>query len=255
MKIARTNRAFTLIELLVVIGIIALLAAILFPVFNRARENARRSSCGSNLKQIGMGVMQYLQDNDEKYPVQASAAPEPYASFLGQPVTATNQNWIVSIYPYVKSWQLFKCPSAIPYKRTGGGTAGNPTGNSNTNYVINGVVAQISTTGGRIMPVIPKPSETIMLQEMYNSYSYALIRPNRPSGVSYYQYWNYDGTTDPGTNDIHFEGGNLAFADGHVKWARQSSICAEAYGLKPELASDTCGPAGSATTAKAYPLW
>ena len=65
------RRGFTLIELLVVIAIISLLAAILFPVFSRARENARRSSCLSNLKQIGLGMMQYTQDYDERYPMGA----------------------------------------------------------------------------------------------------------------------------------------------------------------------------------------
>jgi prepilin-type N-terminal cleavage/methylation domain-containing protein len=73
MKIQKTfkkaNKAFTLIELLVVVAIIGVLAAILFPVFARARENARRSSCMSNLKQIGLGVMMYVQDYDETYPM------------------------------------------------------------------------------------------------------------------------------------------------------------------------------------------
>src|SRR5262245_48870524 len=64
----RTPNAFTLIELLIVIAIIALLAAILFPVFARAREKARQSACASNLKQIGMGILQYTQDFDERYP-------------------------------------------------------------------------------------------------------------------------------------------------------------------------------------------
>ena len=68
MKSKQYRRGFTLIELLVVIAIIAILAAILFPVFARARENARRSSCLSNMKQIGLGMMQYSQDNDERYP-------------------------------------------------------------------------------------------------------------------------------------------------------------------------------------------
>lgn len=91
----RTSFGFTLIELLVVIAIIAILASILFPVFARARENARRSSCSSNMKQIGLGLLQYTQDWDERLPVRADAA----------------NSWRTFIMPYVKSTQLFSCPS------------------------------------------------------------------------------------------------------------------------------------------------
>src|SRR5256712_13978360 len=88
---------FTLIELLVVVAIIAIPAAILSPVFARARENARRSSCQSNLKQIGLGIMQYVQDYDEKFPMSR---------------WSNNSNpWHDTIQPYVKSVQLLKCPS------------------------------------------------------------------------------------------------------------------------------------------------
>jgi prepilin-type N-terminal cleavage/methylation domain-containing protein/prepilin-type processing-associated H-X9-DG protein len=86
--------AFTLIELLVVIAIIAILAAILFPVFGRARENARRTSCVSNMKQMGLGVSMYAQDNDGRYPMSSGA-----------------QRWPNYIQPYIKSRQLFVCPS------------------------------------------------------------------------------------------------------------------------------------------------
>ncbi len=93
----RLHRAFTLIELLVVIAIIALLAAILFPVFARARENARKSSCLNNLKQIGLGFQQYSQDYDGMTPGSSS--------------TGGNASWPSLLMPYVKSEQIFACPS------------------------------------------------------------------------------------------------------------------------------------------------
>ncbi len=95
-----TKSAFTLIELLVVIAIIAILAAILFPVFARARENARRSSCQSNLKQIGLGVLQYAQDYDETLP----------SSWIGGAYPGTAR-WMDLTQPYIKSTQIFNCPS------------------------------------------------------------------------------------------------------------------------------------------------
>ena len=100
---------FTLIELLVVIAIIAILAAILFPVFARARENARRASCMSNLKQIGLGIMQYTQDYDEHMPAGfLTNTGIPYPDGIAR----TYQSWRVAIFPYVKSVQVFNCPSA-----------------------------------------------------------------------------------------------------------------------------------------------
>ncbi len=96
---SRRKSGFTLIELLVVIAIISVLAAILFPAFARARENGRRSACQSNLKQIGLGVMQYTQDYDERMP---------FASDDG--ATMTN-DWMDTLQPYIKSYQVLKCPS------------------------------------------------------------------------------------------------------------------------------------------------
>jgi len=114
-RFLRRQSAFTLIELLVVIAIIAILAAILFPVFGRARENARRTSCLSNLKQIGLGIIQYTQDYDEIMP-RASYYSASGTSWndktLPTTVTTVNYKWMDAIYPYVKSQQIFICPSS-----------------------------------------------------------------------------------------------------------------------------------------------
>jgi prepilin-type N-terminal cleavage/methylation domain-containing protein/prepilin-type processing-associated H-X9-DG protein len=104
------RKAFTLIELLVVIAIIAILAAILFPVFAKAREKARQASCLSNEKQIGIGLIQYTQDNDEMLP---------YLFYGGNgnpsnPATSPPlYKWMDATYPYIKSEQVFNCPDAV----------------------------------------------------------------------------------------------------------------------------------------------
>lgn len=92
------NRGFTLIELLVVIAIIAILAAILFPVFAKAREKARQTACASNEKQIGLAIIQYVQDNDEIMPMRYSSYPP-------------EVSWRATLQPYVKNTGIFQCPS------------------------------------------------------------------------------------------------------------------------------------------------
>jgi prepilin-type N-terminal cleavage/methylation domain-containing protein/prepilin-type processing-associated H-X9-DG protein len=113
-----SSRGFTLIELLVVIAIIAILAAILFPVFAQAREKARSASCLSNTKQIGLATVMYTQDYDEDFPHWAeycTRIPNPL-----QPVSTAHpagvwNMWQAEVYPYIKSWQTFSCPSdAVP---------------------------------------------------------------------------------------------------------------------------------------------
>ncbi len=106
MQQQRRNAAFTLIELLVVIAIIAILAAILFPVFAQAREKARQTSCLSNMKQMGTGIMMYVQDYDETYP-QAYW----YPNDTNGSAPTGYQQWSGTIQPYVKNATLFLCPS------------------------------------------------------------------------------------------------------------------------------------------------
>ena len=101
--VAGRGRGFTLIELLVVIAIIAILAAILFPVFAQAREKARQTGCLSNLKQIGNALTMYVQDYDEILPSPDHATDGP--SSLNDP------KWMDRIYPYARNEQLFNCPS------------------------------------------------------------------------------------------------------------------------------------------------
>jgi prepilin-type N-terminal cleavage/methylation domain-containing protein/prepilin-type processing-associated H-X9-DG protein len=109
----RATHGFTLIELLVIIAIISILAAILFPVFGRARENARRSSCQSGLKQFGLAFMQYTQDYDERYPKGLPGTPTGSMNFH------RGSGWGGQIYHYVKNRSIFMCPSFS--SRTSGG--------------------------------------------------------------------------------------------------------------------------------------
>jgi prepilin-type N-terminal cleavage/methylation domain-containing protein/prepilin-type processing-associated H-X9-DG protein len=234
---------FTLIELLVVIAIIALLAAILFPVFARARDNARRASCMSNLKQIGLGTMQYLQDNDDRFPQDV------YGGVLGPDGREMEPGWNAvfwqqMIYPYVKSDQIFFCPSSP--SQMGKQIASDPRVNGrsymlNANYSYNGHIAQSNAFMKE--STMPDASGTYLFGEFgiyYFSTQDMLGTSVAPSGSSYMPGIGQASNSTVSCagvfpefksdceNGRHFNGLTMAFADGHVKWFQGSKIRAEA---------------------------
>ncbi len=221
------RQGFTLIELLVVIAIIAILAAILFPVFGRARENARRSSCQSNLKQIGLGVMQYVQDYDENYPINGDNPRPP--GWVGNQFSF----WILRTHPYIKSVQLYGCPSSPNennYTVAGGGTT--LTGKFGTyNYGANEAVLRTWNTTAATPPTpvsVAAIGATALLPMIADCTGWItgtgnLYRIINASDRSI--GWDAAGhnATKVG-EDRHLGGSNIAFADGHVKFYPQGAM-------------------------------
>jgi len=191
---------FTLIELLVVIAIIAILASILFPVFARARENARRASCMSNVRQLGLGFMQYTQDYDEKYPKVGFSATD----YVTYPNGDTGYNsWILRIYPYVNSMDVFNCPSND--KKWTAATSVSPTNRVNSTVSYGANMNLLNVSDPISMAQVEKPSQTIMLADSEGATTYGI-----------YKTWS----SSRYISDRHLDGANLAFADGHAKWFR-----------------------------------
>ena len=201
---------FTLIELLVVIAIIAILAAILFPVFARARENARRASCQSNLKQIGLAIFQYSQDYDEKIPARA------YADYGSYP------SWSQVIQSYAKSTQVFRC-LANPMSNYPCQPAIGPYPGITVSY---GAVSEINYTGGGNTPMeygvehplaaFAVPTQTVLVGEVSGVSS-----AEEPIGMI------TNRATRGGVGNVkwscHLQGLNWLFADGHVKWLKPTA--------------------------------
>jgi prepilin-type N-terminal cleavage/methylation domain-containing protein/prepilin-type processing-associated H-X9-DG protein len=242
----RTKAGFTLIELLVVIAIIAILAAILFPVFAKAREKARQTACLSNERQLSLGMIQYTQDNDEAFPLGVG----PTSSLPG---STTPINWAQEIYPYVKSTAVYACPddptrASAPY--------------SVLSYAANEQLWVYSTTSASAiaLPALNAPAKTVMLCEVQMNgatkfqpdaatpNAYGWVTFGAPSAANLYSindtygyngkypggqfatgmFWNPGGGT-PGVQPfvsagVHTDGSNYMFTDGHVKWMRASNV-------------------------------
>lgn len=213
------QKGFTLIELLVVVAIISLLAAILFPVFARARENARRTSCMSNLKQLALGMLQYTQDYDEHFPLydvcDTNTACGPYG-------------WTDATQPYLKSFQVIQCPSDP------NPPAASPSSAFYVDYGYNlwiggyhSVVGSAHATG-LAMSVFTQPTLTVLLCDITanaqgggtaSSYVTGCTSP----AASSCGWFIGDTRVDTGLAYLpgsirHLEGTNMAFVDGHVKW-------------------------------------
>ena len=193
------RRGFTLIELLVVIAIIAILAAILFPVFAKAREKARQSSCLSTLRQIGMAQLQYCQDNDEMFCTTEGGS----------------TSWYLQLVPYVspssnpqRDLHFFRCPSAV---YPAGATAWYRYDNFGFNFVY---------LRYRGLAEIASPAETVMYTEVAiddagNTTAYhPYVHPPSADTAQH--------TTRP--NPRHNEGCNTSWVDGHVKWMKREAF-------------------------------
>jgi prepilin-type N-terminal cleavage/methylation domain-containing protein/prepilin-type processing-associated H-X9-DG protein len=226
---ASTNRGFTLIELLVVIAIIAILAAILFPVFAKVREKARQISCLSNEKQIGLATLEYTQDYDETMPYGAGAI---YSGALGTPV-----GWAGLIYPYLKSVGVLVCPDD---------SSGSP-----VSYAMNAFMGVPGGGHANALPVFVAPSTTVMYCEATNVISndpsfYQFTAADIEQGydvmspaTSGTQMWGWPGNasiatgtllndTDPANTTAarHTLGSNYVLVDGHTKWYQPSAVSA-----------------------------
>jgi len=247
------RNAFTLIELLVVIAIIAILAAILFPVFAQARDKARSAACLSNCKQIGTACMMYVQDYDETYYWQkswdecdnwgAGAWGAQYWSYV---------RWPVRHMPYLKNEGVFKCPSDKLRNRgqdlTSGGSAGAGCGNGSipfpSSYGANLSLIEPSNTASGPVPLamIGKPADKIFVAEAIVPYgccedwNVEYFRGANQAGGENGWSWgqfrtNVRGARQLGITDAqmapltrHMLGNYVVFCDGHAKWIRWNAV-------------------------------
>jgi prepilin-type N-terminal cleavage/methylation domain-containing protein/prepilin-type processing-associated H-X9-DG protein len=214
----RMQRGFTLIELLIVIAIISLLAAILFPVFARVRESARRTSCLSNMKQLGLAFLHYSQDYDEKFPTVLE----------NTHTSSAYQTWDVAIFPYVNNDQVYMCPSA-PQQNTRC-YAFNPWASGSTNYFY----ANFSgPSAGYKMSLagISKPTNVVLLSE-YWSWS---PQP-APTAAGYAQRRRW----------------SQSVISGNILWSQRSTVPWGTYTGSMRLPGTTSTAGSSTTTVGAH---
>jgi prepilin-type N-terminal cleavage/methylation domain-containing protein/prepilin-type processing-associated H-X9-DG protein len=249
------RNAFTLIELLVVIAIIAILAAILFPVFAQAREKARAATCLSNLKQIGLASMMYVQDYDEVIvPSWWGVGP----SWSGYTYPG-NQRFQDGLSPYVKSTALFTCPSdanKVPYLPTSPNSKEGDADFYNSisspgSYAINATYWDgsdgVNNPVGKALAAVQKPADTIIFADLRTYY----VPPCQTTGDL--SGWHTPEIEWPNKNDCqatfypnlsppmlaqmpgrHTNGANVAWVDGHVKFFRLDALAAvNANGIRP----------------------
>lgn len=252
----RSKSGFTLIELLVVIAIIAILAAILFPVFAQAREKARATACLSNMKQIGMALNQYLGDWDDTYPWNRFPWPdETRANFMAGNFHGSQYTWRRAIARYMKNYTAWVCPSNTwAGTVTGGvinpGPAGGDESNANKTYAAEGIILNSYAYNGgffhegsagtpmrpRELSEIKDPAGLICILESRGSY------PDLGD-------WMLDDVLEgqKGWFQTHMKGCNWIFADTHAKWLRvQSTI------VPKQMWRDSGNPKADQTYMEAY---